>query len=288
MKFDQARFLAALQVVQTCAAETPLGIYQGVPHVQVFDRLASTNRTLWQLMEQGAPPETVAIALEQSAGKGQWGRQWQSLPGGLYLSVSLAPQLPVEQRAQLTMATAWGIATALWEIPARLSGVVAGIPIQLKWLNDLVLEGHKLGGILAETRLQQESITQAVVGVGINWINPVPPPGINLKNFLESHPVPLIESLEMLAAITLQGLLSGYYYCQQLGIEAFLPLYLERLMNLGQPIQLEQGRGVIFGVSAKGELQVRLEVDSSAETAENQPVLQEIYLKPGTISLGYG
>jgi len=62
----------------------------------------------------------------------------------------------------------------------------------------------KLGGILTETKVQQGRITKAVVGVGINWANPVPETGINLLSFQANQPAP-IASLEMLAAVTLLG-----------------------------------------------------------------------------------
>jgi len=64
-----------------------------------------------------------------------------------------------------------------------------GIPVGLKWPNDLMLCGRKLGGILTETKVQQGRITKAVVGVGINW-NPVPETGINLLSFQANQPAP--------------------------------------------------------------------------------------------------
>jgi len=133
--------------------------------VQVFETLPSTNQTLWQLIDQGAPGGTVVVARQQTAGRGQWGREWQSSLGGLYLSIALNVNLAAEDAAQLTMGSAWGIATALRGL---------GIPVEIKWPNDLILMGKKLGGILTETRVQQGKIVKAVVGVGINWDNLVP------------------------------------------------------------------------------------------------------------------
>jgi len=184
-----------------------------------FDTLASTNSTLWELLNQGAGAGTTVIAAQQQAGRGQWGRQWQSFPGGLYLSVAVAPNLAAPQGQQLTLCSAWGIATTLRQY---------SLPIQLKWPNDLLLHGRKLGGILTETHLRQGQITTAVIGVGLNWANPVPDIGINLKSVLTNQPTPAIDSLERLAAITLEGLELGYQQWQS-GLKTLLPDYLKLL-----------------------------------------------------------
>lgn len=235
----------------------------------IFETLSSTNQTLWKFIDQGAIPGTVVIATQQSAGRGQWGRTWESEAGGLYLSVALEPNLSAENSLQLTLCSAWGIATALRSYD---------VPVFLKWPNDLFLSGRKLGGILTETRVQQGKITKAVVGVGINWTNSVPDTGINLQSFwVHDQLKPSITSLEMLAKITLQGLLSGYEQAFQKGIETLLPSYMELLMSRGRPVVVDGKPGVISGVTSSGELRVRLH---SADASE-------IYLKPGTINLGH-
>ncbi|MBD2742909.1 biotin--[acetyl-CoA-carboxylase] ligase [Coleofasciculus sp. FACHB-1120] len=242
----------------------------------IFETLPSTNQTLWELLDQGATPGTVVIALQQTAGRGQWGRQWQSSTGGLYLSIALAPDLVATNSAHLTLCSAWGITTALRSY---------GIPALIKWPNDLILCKRKLGGILTETRVQQGRITKAVVGVGINWANLVPETGINLESFLEQQPIEanalgtaIANALERLAAITLQGILSGYRHVSLEGIDALLPAYVELLSCRGRSVIVDGRSGVIVGVASTGELQVRLNSLGAAE---------EICLQPGTISLGY-
>lgn len=268
--------LAAVAFDKHCL-ETFLGDVPLPLSFHIFETLPSTNQTLWELLDQGATPGTVVIALQQTAGRGQWGRQWQSSTGGLYLSVALAPDLVATNSAHLTLCSAWGIATALRSY---------GIPVLIKWPNDLILCKRKLGGILTETRVQQGRITKAVVGVGINWANPVPETGINLESFLE-QPIEANAlraqfanaSLERLAAITLQGILSGYQHVSPEGIDALLPAYVELLSCRGRSVIVDGRSGVIVGVASTGELQVRLNSLVAAE---------EICLKPGTISLGYG
>jgi len=235
--------------------------------VHLFETLPSTNETLWHLIEQGAEPGTVVIAMKQTSGRGQWGRQWSSPAGGLYLSVAIAPDLPAHQSYQLTFCSAWGIASQLRNYR---------IPVGIKWPNDLVLGEQKLGGILTETKVQQKRITKAVVGVGINWANPVPATGINLKSFLASEPTPPITCLEMLAALTILGIASGGELYSQAGIDALLPSYQNLLTSMGRLVSIDGRSGIVVGVTSNGELRVRFSP------------MEEISLKPGTISLGYG
>ncbi len=238
--------------------------------LHLFDTLPSTNQKLWQLLDAGAKPGTVVIARQQTAGRGQWGRQWSSQAGGLYLSMALAPLLPAQQSYQLTLSSAWGIAMNLRD---------RGIPVNLKWPNDLILEQRKLGGILTETKVRQGKITLAVVGVGINWANRVPPTGINLQSFQANH---LITSLEMLAVVTILGIASGYQVCSQAGVDAILPYYHQLLTSIGKQVWVDGRAGIVVGVNAYGELQVRIGTDDCEYTK-----MQEIYLKPGAITLGY-
>jgi len=275
VQLDSLRLVSLLEQLSLPQAAIACGL--PTLDVQIFDTVASTNRALWELLDQGATAGTVAIANQQQAGRGQWGRTWQSSPGGLYLSLAIAPNLPALEASQLTLCTAWGIAMSLREYD---------VPVGLKWPNDLVYRGQKLGGILIETRLHRDRIGQAVVGVGINWTNAVSPPGINIKTILMQrfHPLvaPKLTSLELLAAITIGGLLKGYGRWQQQGIDAILPDYQLLLVNLGQAIVVDNHPGRVIGVTRRGELRVSLPLQ------EDPAWSQEICLQPGSISLGYG
>lgn len=283
--FNQQRFEAARPEVRE-----QLSVYEKLPGtvhrlespLHIFETLPSTNQTLWELLNQGATAGTVVIAAQQTAGRGQWGRKWQSTTGGLYISVALAANLPASNSAQLTMCSAWGIAKALR---------IYGIPVSLKWPNDLLLLGRKLGGILTETRVQQGQITKAVVGVGINWSNCVPEPGINLQSFCEVQLSSSVTSLERLAAIVLEGLAFGYQCWSDQGIEILLSSYLELLDSRGGHVLVDGNPGIITGVTPTGELRVCLNsLNSTKAAVAGVPApasLTEICLKPGTIRLGY-
>ncbi len=265
MKFDQQKLSVALELGRE---------YKYIPFSpQVFESVSSTNQTLWSLLQQGAASGSVVIATQQTSGRGQWGRQWISSTGGLYLSVAIAPQLAATDAYQLTLASAWGIAAQLQN---------CGVSVGIKWPNDLVLDGRKLGGILTETKVYQGKITQAVIGVGINWINPVPETGINLESWQASQNSRSISCLEILTSTVLLGIESGIECLFEEGISILLSRYLELLTNLGDRIYINNISGKITGVTSQGNLRVSTEFYDTEKGKTS-----EIYVQPGTISLGY-
>ncbi|WP_017315645.1 biotin--[acetyl-CoA-carboxylase] ligase [Mastigocladopsis repens] len=265
MGLDRQKLEAALQAGRK-SPYLPFSLH-------LFDTVSSTNQILWDLLTQGAEPGCVVIATQQTAGRGQWGRQWMSQNGGLYLSMALTPELCATNSYQLTLATAWGIAKQLQS---------CGVPVEIKWPNDLVLIRRKLCGILTETKVQQGKITQAVIGVGMNWANPVPETGINLEMWQALQHTKPIPCLEMLISRVLIGIESGIQCLFQEGVNILISRYLELLTNMGDRVYVNNTAGTIVGVTQTGELRV------SMETSEVKSVkTPEIYLQPGTISLGY-
>ena len=202
--------------------------------------VVSTNTTLWKLLRQGASPGTAVIAIQQQAGRGQWGRTWVSPPGGLYLSVAIAPNIPAQQTPQLTLCSAWGIATHLRHYD---------IPVELKWPNDLMLQGRKLGGILTETAIQHQTVATAVIGIGINWLNEVPTGAINLYPAQTDLTQKPIHSLEHLAAVALQGVEMGYLRWQQVGLQGVLPEYVRLLQTPPTAPAVQAGSSAVLNPS---------------------------------------
>jgi BirA family transcriptional regulator, biotin operon repressor / biotin---[acetyl-CoA-carboxylase] ligase len=232
--------------------------------LHLYDNIPSTNQILWELIDNNYQLPLVAIAAQQTAGRGQWGRQWQSPPGGLYLSVAIALELSPSDAFHIIVFSACGITEAFRR---------QELPIFLKYPNDLILQKRKLGGIKSETRIQGDKITRAVIGVGINWCNPVPAVGINLENFTDK-----ITCLEKLAAIAIGGIYSGYQAYLGKGIKSLLTSYLTFLQSIGQKVMVDGCPGIVVGVSDRGELQVKLQSSGATTT---------INLSSGTISLGY-
>ena len=131
--------------------------------IHVYDQVDSTNTLAKRMASEGAPAGTVLIADRQTGGRGRMGRSFQSPGGfGVYLSVILRPEVPAEQIMHLTCAVAESMCTAVEE--------AAGFRPQVKWINDLIWEGKKLGGILTEVAVTPSGghVDYAVVGIGIN------------------------------------------------------------------------------------------------------------------------
>ena len=121
----------------------------------------STNLVCRRMAEQGEGEGLAVLARAQSAGRGRRGRSFQSTKDlGMYLSVMLRP---TQDMQTLSNMTAW-VAVAVCRGVERACGVRPGI----KWINDIILNGKKLGGILTELGLEEGKIDHLVVGIGIN------------------------------------------------------------------------------------------------------------------------
>ena len=242
--------------------------FQPIP-LYVFECLTSTNTKGWELIDTDITTPVAAIALQQTAGKGQWGHSWVSAKGGLYLSLALSVDLELNNNLHLVMATAWGIAKALRYYQ---------LPVKIKWSNDLILENRKLGGIKIETRNVKNKLVKAVVGVGINWHNPIPDGGINLKSYYANYTAVAIDSLEELTAITSYGIVLGYQYYLSKGIENLLTEYTAILNSIGKKITIDGCTGEVVGINSDGKLEVVL---------RSPGAITKIAFAPGQISLGY-
>lgn len=127
-----------------------------------LERIDSTNTHLMALAAGGADEGLVVIADRQTAGRGRRGRSFQSTEGlGLYLSVLVRPDLPAIDVPELTA----------WTAVAVCNGIEAacGKRPQVKWINDIIADGRKLGGILTELALKPDgTLSHVVIGIGIN------------------------------------------------------------------------------------------------------------------------
>jgi BirA family biotin operon repressor/biotin-[acetyl-CoA-carboxylase] ligase len=122
--------------------------------VRWFPVIDSTNRYLLDCAAAGAPEGVVAVADEQTAGRGRLGRTWVAPPGAaLLVSVLLRPSLPPDRLHLVTLAAGLAALDALPDVPARV-----------KWPNDVVVGERKLAGILAES----DAAGAIVVGMGLN------------------------------------------------------------------------------------------------------------------------
>jgi BirA family biotin operon repressor/biotin-[acetyl-CoA-carboxylase] ligase len=136
--------------------------------IRWFDQIDSTNTYVREQARDGTPEGLVAVADHQTAGRGRLGRRWESPPrANLLASVLLRPHI---DPADLHLCTT---VVALAAMDACLE--VAGVETELKWPNDLLVDGAKVAGILAEAEFAGADLAAVVVGIGINVGWPGPP-----------------------------------------------------------------------------------------------------------------
>jgi len=134
-------------------------------NVAVFRRVDSTNLLVRRILteffrDNGAPPPVLFLAWEQHAGRGRLGRSWSSAPGlGVYATL-LWPGVATEHLQDLPLLVGVGLCRAL---DAHLSATAS-----LKWPNDLLVRGQKVGGVLIETVFDSAGVPSAVIGFGVN------------------------------------------------------------------------------------------------------------------------
>lgn len=122
--------------------------------------MQSTQDVAIELAKQGGENGTVVVAEEQKSGRGRWGRGWFSLRSkALTLSFLVYPQIPVEYSYYLSLFPAVACAEVIEKM---------GIECALKWPNDILIDGKKVGGILVDIENEKDRIKWAVVGIGIN------------------------------------------------------------------------------------------------------------------------
>ncbi len=137
-------------------AGTPLG-----RRIYHFFIISSTNDVALELGQAGEAHGTLVLAEQQSAGRGRVGRAWHSeKSSGIYMTVLLRPTVSPMQAPLLTLLA--GLATR----DAVLDQT--GLACDIRWPNDLLLNGKKLGGILTEMNAEPDRVHFVVIGIGIN------------------------------------------------------------------------------------------------------------------------
>ena len=132
-----------------------------------FERVGSTNDVACRQAVAGAAEGLLIVADEQTAGRGRMGRSWWAPKGAsLLFSLLLRPPIPSAHAGRLTMCLGLGAVEGIER--------VTGLHPALKWPNDLLLDGRKLGGMLAELRATGDKVEYAILGLGLN-VNAVPP-----------------------------------------------------------------------------------------------------------------
>lgn len=145
----------------------------------------STQATALEMASAGSPEWTLVAAGHQTSGRGRFGRSWSDEPGrALMFSMVLRPELDPRAGGLLTLLAGTAMAEACHE--------VTGQRVSCKWPNDVLVNGRKAAGILAESRIADGRFEHVVLGVGVNIERP--PAGIAEAGAVPAEPAELLEA----------------------------------------------------------------------------------------------
>ena len=226
-------------------------------HLLAYDVVDSTNEEARRLARGGASHGAVIWAKRQVDGKGRMGREWISEEGNLFVSLLLQPKVALADAAQFSFVTALAVAEALKPVVSEVG------TISLKWPNDILLDGRKLGGILLETEPTEDGKGfWLIAGIGIN-VESAPPesevmfPATCLKQ----------AGIEIISAkIVLSRLLPHFVECYDRwmgnGFEEIRQKWLDLAHYKGETVTVVSGkeeyRGTFMGIDAQGRMQMKM------------------------------
>lgn len=235
-------------------------------HILYYPSIDSTNLRAIQEARAGAPEGTLVIAEAQTAGRGRLGRRWYAPAGSsLLFSLILYPPLKPQEAAQLTMLTGLAVAEAIESL--------TGLAVSLKWPNDILIRGRKVGGILTEASSTSEKLDYVVVGIGLNVnfraseLPEMATPATTLFDELGCE----VSRLQLLQAILAR--LEARYLRLRSG-ERFQAEWAGKLETIGQYVEVAGAdgiqRGWARGVSEDGALIVEREDGQIAQLSAGE------------------
>lgn len=242
-----------------------------------FDSINSTNDRAKVLAHEGAPHGTILIANHQTGGRGRMGRSFHSpAGGGVYMSVVLRPGCAPDKLMHLTCAAAVAMCQAVED--------AAGFRPGIKWTNDLVYGGKKLGGILTELSLDSKSglVQYAIVGIGINCCQNAHdfPPDIRDMAASLSMVAGQAVARSRLAAAMVQALFRMDRMLLT-GKDAVMSAYTGSCITVGQDIVLlrsgERRHGKAVGIDPDGGLIVTFENGSTETITSGEVSIRGMY-----------
>ena len=206
----------------------------------VHPSLPSTSALCCARAADGEPEGLAVLALQQTEGRGSRGRTWSSPPGSLSLSVILRPDVPAAQAGQWALLAGVAMAEGLGGFLPDASA------LGLKWPNDVLLNGKKLGGILVESAASQGGrIDWLVIGFGANLaVVPVLPDRPAVAALAEAGASPAPEA----AAVAILDRLDHWQGARSLtGFGAVRAAWLQFTQPIGSALRLKLRHGDVQG-----------------------------------------
>jgi BirA family biotin operon repressor/biotin-[acetyl-CoA-carboxylase] ligase len=222
--------------------------------IEYHSSVTSTNDLAAERLDSGSPDLTLIVADEQTDGRGRGGRGWHTPPGAaLAFSLVLRPDPAVPL---------WTFAPlgALAVHSALADGL--GLQAEIKWPNDVLVDGKKVCGILAEAHWSGDRLGGVVLGIGVNVAPEAVPPGelpFPAGSVVGALGAP-VERWELLASI-LSALLE---WRARAASPDFLAAWEARLAYRGQEVVVGKQRGVLAGLAPEGALRLRTEAGEIA------------------------
>lgn len=227
-----------------------------MPVLEFRDEVDSTNSEAERLLAAGTRTPLVVIARSQNRGRGRLGRNWSSPDqGNLYVSFAFQPRIPPARMQTFTLWMGVNVCETLRNF-GRFNPSV-------KWPNDILYEGRKLGGMLTEARIDTDQIRDVVFGLGLNanimpddWPPDLAGSATSLAEILGQR----IDVNRLMAAI-LGRILNAYdRFIANEHAASFLDMWERFDLLRDKPVTLIQGgeriRGTARGINAQGALQV--------------------------------
>jgi BirA family biotin operon repressor/biotin-[acetyl-CoA-carboxylase] ligase len=221
----------------------------------IFDEIDSTNEEARRLVNCGVGGNMVIWASKQTAGRGKGGVKWVSDEGNLYLSIILdLKKSEIESSPQISFLAA----VALRNVLAKY---IDKRKIQLKWPNDVLINGAKIAGILLESTIRLgKPVNQLVVGVGVNFLK-YPKKNLEYKaTSIISHTSDL--TLEKLFDSYMQNFHEILQIWKKSGFEQLKQQWLDSAYKLGEVVTVKDVNqritGVFNSINNKGEIMIEL------------------------------
>ncbi len=227
--------------------------------LQFYDIIDSTNLRAGKEAEKGAPHGTLIVADKQTAGRGRRGRSWESPAGtNIYFTLILRPDLAPDKASMLTLVMAHAIGCAIAK--------ETGLDCKIKWPNDIVVNGRKVCGILAEMGFDQSGGYYVVLGVGVNVGRQEFAPdlfdkAISLEEaVLDSNRENIVRRDRLLAAILGAFEVDYETFLSSQSLKGFLDSYNHMLVNRDAMVRVLDPKGEYEakarGITETGELLV--------------------------------
>lgn len=240
-----------------------------------LEQVDSTNNEIRRQAEQGAPEGTLAVAVEQTAGKGRRGRHWDSPGGdGIWMSLLLRPDFAPECASMLTLVAAMAVRDGIYR--------VTGLDCKIKWPNDLVLEGRKAVGILTEMSTEVDYIRHVVIGIGINVGTKEFPEEIRATaTSLALHMEGPVKRAPLVCAV--MESFEKYYgiFKETLDLSKLREEYNQELVNLGKEVRVmapgQEYNGVARGINGTGELLVETRDGAVRQVVSGEVSVRGVY-----------